>query len=273
MQAYAVHFLAVKESKQAALSKILHQVGLALANGNLSITSAERWQQVSMLERVPSRMPPTTNSLESIHGHLNTQTPRRNAFWRSLQRIVVMMIFKSGDFACLVRYNFADEVREAYTRGTKTDRNVMQRESDWYGTTANSCKYGETSRLWTIYGFPFPCSHQYSLEVDKPSIPPTFEIDLRPTWQNCVLDIVEVNRNPPGDSRLHLIHLKEVAVRNIKKFSYSRRKEKIRQFVEGNLVIGTELHSDCPFQYLISFQMESNISVNKRSDALDQDAN
>jgi hypothetical protein len=32
-------------------------------------------------------------------------------------------------------------------------------------------------------------------------------------------------------------------------------------------------HWDCPFQYLISFQMESDISVNKRSNALDQDAN
>jgi hypothetical protein len=48
----------------------------------------ERWKQVSMLERVPARMPPTTNSLESIHGHLNAQTSRRNTFSRSLHRIV-----------------------------------------------------------------------------------------------------------------------------------------------------------------------------------------
>jgi hypothetical protein len=55
-----------------------------------------------------------------------------------------------------------------------------------------------------------------------------FEIDVRTMRQNCVLDIVEVNRNPPDDSRLHVIHLKEVAVRNVKRFSYSERKEEIR---------------------------------------------
>jgi hypothetical protein len=168
------------------------------------------------------------NSLESIHGHLNTQTPRRHAFWRSLHRIVVMMIFKSGDLACRVRHNFADEVRKAYMRGPKTDWNVIQREIDWYETTVNSCKCGETSHLCAIHGLSFPCSHRYSIDADKPFIPPTFEIDLRPTWQNCVLEIVEVNRNPTNDSRLQVIHLKEVAARNSKRFSHSKRKEDIR---------------------------------------------
>jgi hypothetical protein len=32
-----------------------------------------RTEQVSMLERVPTRMPPTTSSLESIHGILTRQ--------------------------------------------------------------------------------------------------------------------------------------------------------------------------------------------------------
>jgi hypothetical protein len=133
------------------------------------------------------------------------------------------MIFKSGDLACCVPHNFADEVRKAYTRGTKTDRNVMQREIDWYETTVKSSKCG-ASRLCTIYWIPFPCNHQYSLDVDKSSIPPTFEIYLRPTWQNCVLDIMEVNGNPPDDPRLHVIHLKEVAVRDVKRFLHSKGK-------------------------------------------------
>jgi hypothetical protein len=135
-------------------------------------------------------------------------------------------------------------------RGIKTDRNIVQREIDWYETTVNSCKCGETSHIWAIYGIPFPCSHQHSLDVDKSSIPPTFEINLRPTWQNCVLDIVEVNRNPPDDLRLQVIRLKEVAVLNIRRFSHSKRKEEIRQFVEGNFVIGTEFALGLPISVL-----------------------
>jgi hypothetical protein len=68
MYAYEARFLAVKESEQAALLKILYTVGLVLANGKLSITSAERWRQVSMLGRVPSRIPPTTNPLGQFMG-------------------------------------------------------------------------------------------------------------------------------------------------------------------------------------------------------------
>jgi hypothetical protein len=50
-------------------------------------------------------------------------------------------------------------------------------------------------------------------------IPPAFEINLRPTWQTCVLDMVEVNRDAPVKSPLHVIHLKDVAMRNIRHFS------------------------------------------------------
>jgi hypothetical protein len=160
------------------------------------------------------------------------------------------MIFKSGDLACCIRHNFADEVRRAYARGTKTDRNVMQGKIDWYETTVNSCKCGEISHLCAIYPIPFPCSRQYSLDVDKSSIPPTFEIDHRPTRQNCVLDIVEMNRNPPDNSRLHLVHLKEVAVRNVKRFSHSKRKEEIRQFIKGSIVSGTEFALGLPISVL-----------------------
>jgi hypothetical protein len=47
-----------------------------------------------------------------------------------------------------------------------------------------------------------------------------------------------------------VIHLKEVAVGNTKRFSRSKRKEEIRQFVEGNFVIGTEFALGLPISVL-----------------------
>jgi hypothetical protein len=47
-----------------------------------------------------------------------------------------------------------------------------------------------------------------------------------------------------------MIHLREVAVRNIKRFSHSKRKEEIRQFVEGSFVIGTEFALELPISVL-----------------------
>jgi hypothetical protein len=36
--------------------------------------------------------------------------------------------------------------------------------------------------------------------------------------------MVEVNRDPPVESLLHVIHLKDVAMSNIRRFSHSKKK-------------------------------------------------
>jgi hypothetical protein len=58
------------------------------------------------------------------------------------------------------------------------------------------------------------------------------------------------NRNPPDDWRLHVVHLKEVVVCNIKRFSHSKRKEEIREFIKGNFVIGTAFALGLPISAL-----------------------
>jgi hypothetical protein len=42
---------------------------------------SRRWEQVSHSVRVAYELSPWANSFESIHGHLNESTPRRNDFW------------------------------------------------------------------------------------------------------------------------------------------------------------------------------------------------
>lgn len=44
------------------------------------IQNEPRWNQVSLYARIPLVMPLTTNSLESSHGNINENVPRRNNF-------------------------------------------------------------------------------------------------------------------------------------------------------------------------------------------------
>jgi hypothetical protein len=60
------------------LNRALGKVGLCFKDGRINIENRERCQEVSMKERIMTRMPATTNSLKSSPGHLNAQTPRRN---------------------------------------------------------------------------------------------------------------------------------------------------------------------------------------------------
>jgi hypothetical protein len=72
-----------------------------------------------------------------------------------------------------------------------------------------------------------------------PSSTATFE-------QTCVLDMVEMNRHAPVESPLHAIDLNDVAMRNIRRFSHSKKKEEIRQFVENHFAIGQEFALGLP---------------------------
>jgi hypothetical protein len=55
-----------------------------------------------------------------------------------------------------------------------------------------------------------------------------------------------VNCDAPVESPLHMIHLKDIAMRNIRRFLHSKKKEEIKQFVESHFVIGREFALGLP---------------------------
>jgi hypothetical protein len=144
--------------------------------GKIVIENREGSQKVSMKDRVQTGMPTTTNLLEPSHEHLNATTPRRNTFWQSLHRIVGMILAKSTCFWSCVQHNFRDEGRDSFTRAEKLDITLMQREENWYHSTPAACTCGETVHLLVMHGLSMPCSHQYSLGVEKPSVPHQYNL-------------------------------------------------------------------------------------------------
>lgn len=71
----------VNQSDINALEETLNYVGLSFQNKEIDFLNLDRWAEVSMIERSYKNMPSTTNSIESTHGHLNENTPRRNCFF------------------------------------------------------------------------------------------------------------------------------------------------------------------------------------------------
>lgn len=63
------------------INKILIKVGLFFSDGQITIQNLNKWKKVSLLGRVDVCMPRTTNTLESMHGHINESCPRRNTFF------------------------------------------------------------------------------------------------------------------------------------------------------------------------------------------------
>jgi hypothetical protein len=88
-------------------------VGMAFLDGQVEIVNHSRWRQVSMLERVGTKMPATSNVIESLNGHLNGITQRSNAFSGSLTRLANITLRKWEGFRRCLLHHFHYECRKA----------------------------------------------------------------------------------------------------------------------------------------------------------------
>jgi hypothetical protein len=67
-----------------------------------------------------------------------------------------------------------------------------------------------------MYSVPVPCSHEYSLGVEKPLFPHQYNLSFTYNWSECVLDIATMEHEVPDASPVHIADMKDPAMRNIK---------------------------------------------------------
>jgi hypothetical protein len=91
-----------------------------------------------------------------------------------------------------------------------------------------------------------PCRHEYSLGVEKPTVPQDFNVSFSDTWSKCVVDVQKLELQVPDDSSQHIPDVKDLAVRNIKRFSRSRKKEEIRKCMDDNFVMSADFALGLP---------------------------
>jgi hypothetical protein len=105
-------------------------------------------------------MSPTTTSLENIHGHLNEETPRRNAFCASMCRLASLIEKSIERYSDSVRHNdnFACQRsrRESQNMG-QTELNI---QSCFYAATIEQCPYWRTLHLSRMFEQTVLCPHQ-----------------------------------------------------------------------------------------------------------------
>jgi hypothetical protein len=74
-----------------------------------------------------------------------------------------------------------------------------------------SCDCGELVHLSGEYGIRVPCSYQYSLGAEKPSVPDAFDVSFPVTRPECVHNIRKVDRERPGQLPVRTGYLKNLA--------------------------------------------------------------
>jgi hypothetical protein len=224
--------------KATRLVKVLGNMGLSFEEGRIVSQDGSKWRAVSMMERVPVRLPSTSNGRESLHGHGNEATPRRNEFIASLIRVASMMIRKTLSFQTALEDNFGVMTRVGSRRTKHPDPQVLASERIQYCTTLDHCDCGETCHLSAMYRTACPYSHQYSLGAAKPVVP-DLDLDLDEDVPDLNL-VIHPLECPEVIAPSNPAKLQAQAVRQIKWFSHSRKTMEIEASVQNHFVIGDE---------------------------------
>jgi hypothetical protein len=190
---YTPTFAAAEGANARQLARALAKVGLAFESGEIRRGDRALWESVSMMTRVVHRLPSTFNALESAHGHANEDTPGRNGFLASVQRVGLLMIRKTLSFCRALKHNFRATVFEAHRRYELVDGDLMRLEIGQCGTTLDSCGCGETLHLSLMYRTQCPCSHQFALDAPEPKVP-DMGLILSGATSQLIVDIEHVER-------------------------------------------------------------------------------
>jgi hypothetical protein len=148
------------------------------------IINQERWEQVSNIYKLQDCLPTTTNCLESINGHHNENTPRRNEFWASVFRLSMMVDHGIAAFSASVRHIFNSAIRRAVMFMLTIGTSEMTAQKAHYHTNAETrtCDCGISAYFTRMYRTFVPCCHLLSAGVEKPQMtePPVLQCSDNP---------------------------------------------------------------------------------------------
>jgi hypothetical protein len=234
---YQSEFSEIIGDARKELNQTLAKAGLGFNGFEIVIIDHIKWDAVSMMQRVRTRMPSTTNALESTHGHLNEAISRRNPFWTSMLTIIDMMFFKVHHFEETLKHNWNRAVRSSMKRFRSVPAAQMAEEADAFNATLEDCQCAETVHLSALYHAHLPCSHQYFLNADRPIAPDEVKLVFNSPVLDLVYEEIVVERQVARAVHVHTMFLKKYATRNILRHSHTRDKDAVKAFVDENFTV------------------------------------
>ena len=205
------------------IQSTLFKAGLCFDSKEIIIVDDKKWEKVSMLKRIEARMPSTTNSLESTHGHINATIPRHNAFWQSLFRLVKAIISKDFRYNQLMKNTYCTIKRNVKYRAKVVDSDVMKDEIKKFNTTLETCLCGETRHAATLLRIDIPCSHRYTLGAKFEDLPEVTLV-LNKEISECKFTYTIINLTKESPPSSEHITLKNQVVKTIKRYSHYKKK-------------------------------------------------
>ena len=222
------------------INRSLSKVGLSFVfeekspiDSFILVNDEEKWEQYSLLKHINLKMPSTTNTLESVHGHLNRKVPRRNSFYMALFRIFTELNHKYLNINESIKNNF-NYIKRITNNNLK--KRIEMKDIDimcaFYETNQNSCLCGENKLESANFNVDIPCIHRIHMGVGYPQIPNIeFNFDysfnqLIVTSEDCIISLLPKDKEKDDFN---------YAVQTIKFFSNYKTELDIVKFVQSRM--------------------------------------
>ncbi len=223
------------EQKIKKRDKALSKVGLVYKEGFILIENDSLWEKVSVLKRIPYKLPTTTNSLESYHGQLNSKTPRHNNFWSALHRIANNFILKFNCIQDHISHNYLCEKKKTIDHAIHMREDRMKNEIMFYDTNLDKCNCSENKLLSAIYEIDLPCAHQCFLGSLFPDCP-KLNIKVEPSCKELI-DKIDPLEDDETKIKFDIeTQDKQYITSMIIRFGPCKKQEEVSKFVDENYI-------------------------------------
>ena len=245
---YSEQFSKASIEKINNLQKMLGKAGLAYLpeTKKIIVADTEKWDAISQIERIKYSMPSTTNALESSHGHLNSQIPRRNNFWSAMLRLTKYVLRKEYGFNESLIRNYQREKR-IIKKTAKDNSSIIDKQIQYYNTTPDKCECGETSLLSKMFRVKIACSHIFSITNTFAELP-DIKLETKKNANDLKLHY-EITKLPETATESSLEQkIQNKAVKTIRRFSHFKQEKLIRDAV-STLRINEDFANGLPTSY------------------------
>lgn len=173
-------------------------------------------------------MPSTTNTLESMHGHLNSNTPRRNNFFSAIARSISELDSKYEKITQRIQHNYRFTMNRTLQHLQNTDPKEITKMVAFYDTKTETCLCGQNSLQSSNFKIDIPCIHRLSIGAQFTAFPQIVLI-LTNQYNETKIEY-DISQNLYLPTQIY--NEKLYIVQTIKHFSRYKDKNEIKNFVE-----------------------------------------
>jgi hypothetical protein len=160
-----INILLLEINDRTELELYLEKIGLSINDENKIIENGILFRQCCFAFRIHLGIPKTTNSLESLHSHINELKSRHNNFWYLVYALIQLFQERYLNLTEGVVHNYQHALSNISKSKAKLTQNTMEREKILYQTTPLNCNCDQHRKFSALFGIAVPCRHQLALGV------------------------------------------------------------------------------------------------------------